>query len=83
MRSSARTARPRTAELVRGFRLIAVQRKLKDAGRFIFIDRVRKNPSFLGYYPASLEYVARALKGLPELATLQACLQRLVPNFPV
>lgn len=70
-------------ELVRGFRLIAVQRKLKDAGRFIFIDRVRKNPSFLGYYPASLEYVARALKGLPELATLQACLQRVVPNFPV
>jgi aminoglycoside/choline kinase family phosphotransferase len=69
--------------LVRGFRLIAVQRKLKDAGRFIFIDRVRKNPSFLGYYPASLEYVARALAGLPELAPLQHCLQRVVPGFPV
>lgn len=69
--------------LVRGFRLIAVQRKLKDAGRFIFIDRVRKNPSFLGYYPASLEYVARALTGLPELAALRRCLLRVVPGFPV
>jgi aminoglycoside/choline kinase family phosphotransferase len=71
------------AELVRGFRLIAVQRKLKDAGRFIFIDRVRKNPSFVGYYPASLEYVARALSGLPELDVLKRCLTRLVPGFPV
>ena len=69
--------------LVRGFRLIAVQRKLKDAGRFVFIDRVRKNPSFLAYYPASLEYVARALHGLPELAPLQQCLQRVLPDFPV
>lgn len=69
--------------LVRGFDLIAVQRKLKDAGRFIFIDRVRQNPSFLGYYPASLEYVARALAALPELTPLQRCLQRVVPGFPV
>jgi aminoglycoside/choline kinase family phosphotransferase len=69
-------------ELVRAFRLIAVQRKLKDAGRFVFIDRVRKNPSFLGYYPGSLRYVARALRELPELATLQALLTALVPGFP-
>ena len=70
------------AELVRGFRLIAVQRKLKDAGRFIFIDRVRNNPNFVGYYPASLEYVARALSGLPELDALKSCLNRVVPGFP-
>jgi N-acetylmuramate 1-kinase len=70
-------------ELVRGFRLIAVQRKLKDAGRFIFIDRVRKNPSFVGYYPASLEYAARALQALPELEPLRRCLLRLVPGFPM
>lgn len=69
--------------LVRGFHLITVQRKLKDAGRFIFIDRVRKNPSFVGYYPASLQYVARALAGLPELAALEACLRRVVPGFPL
>jgi hypothetical protein len=70
-------------ELVRGFRLIAVQRKLKDAGRFIFIDRVRKLPGFVGYYPASLAYVARALGGLPELAALRHCLIRVLPGFPM
>jgi len=70
------------AALVRGFRLIAVQRKLKDAGRFIFIDRVRGNPSFLVHYPGSVEYVARALRELPELNALRRCLIRLVPGFP-
>jgi N-acetylmuramate 1-kinase len=70
-------------QLLRAFALIAVQRKLKDAGRFIFIDRVRKNPSFVGYYPASLDYVSRALKGLPELTALRDCLMRVVPGFPV
>jgi len=69
-------------QLVHGFRLIAVQRKLKDAGRFVFIDRVRKNPSFLGYYPGSLRYVARAIADLPELLPLQQALLRLVPGFP-
>lgn len=73
---------PQHEQLVRGFRLIAVQRKLKDAGRFIFIDRVRKNSNFVGYYPASLEYVARALSGLPELDALKRCLTRVVPGFP-
>jgi aminoglycoside/choline kinase family phosphotransferase len=69
-------------QLVYGFRLIAVQRKLKDAGRFVFIDRVRGNPSFLPYYPGSLGYVARALQDLPGLAPLAECLRRLVPAFP-
>lgn len=69
-------------ELVRAFRLIAVQRKLKDAGRFVFIDRVRNNPSFLGYYPSSLRYVARALAELPEFDHLRQCLARVLPGFP-
>ena len=69
-------------ELVHGFRLIAVQRKLKDAGRFVFVDRVRGNPAFLPYYPGSLVYVARALRDLPGLAPLAACLRRLTPGFP-
>src|SRR4029079_18652976 len=29
------------------FDLVTVQRKLKDAGRFVFIDRTKQNPSFL------------------------------------
>ena len=35
------------AALGREFDLVTVQRKLKDAGRFVFIDRVKQNPSFL------------------------------------
>lgn len=69
-------------QLVHGFRLIAVQRKLKDAGRFVFIDRMRQNPNFLPYYPGSLAYAARALRELPEFADLRRCLSRLVPGLP-
>lgn len=38
----------------RAFYLQTVQRKLKDAGRFINIDRVKGNPSFLPYYEPSI-----------------------------
>jgi N-acetylmuramate 1-kinase len=69
------------AQLARGFRLISVQRKLKDAGRFVFIDRVRHNPDFLVYYPGSLVYVARALRQLPEFAGLHAWLARRVRGY--
>jgi hypothetical protein len=34
------------------FDLLTVQRKLKDAGRFVFIDRVKRNPGFLPSIPA-------------------------------
>jgi aminoglycoside/choline kinase family phosphotransferase len=70
------------AELVHGFRLISVQRKLKDAGRFVFIDRVRKNPDFLPFYPGSLAYAAAALRELPCQAGLRALLARVVPDYP-
>src|SRR5262249_984311 len=36
--------------LGREFDVVTVQRKLKDAGRFVFIDRVKKNPAFLPYF---------------------------------
>src|SRR5262249_42342271 len=36
--------------LGREFDVVTVQRKLKDAGRFIFIDRGTTNPSFRRYY---------------------------------
>jgi aminoglycoside/choline kinase family phosphotransferase len=70
------------ALLVQGFRLLSVQRKLKDAGRFVFIDRVRKNAAFLPYYPASLAYAAAALRELPQMAALRALLGRLLPGYP-
>jgi aminoglycoside/choline kinase family phosphotransferase len=66
----------------RGFWFVVLQRKLKDAGRFIYIDRVRSNPAFLRSYPASLRYVARALEKVDGLDNLRKLLQRLIPGFP-
>lgn len=64
------------------FWLQAVQRKLKDAGRFVFIDRVRGNPDFLPWYTPSLVYVGRALKHLGGLQGLDIVLKSIVPGFP-
>jgi hypothetical protein len=55
-----------------------VQRKLKDAGRFIFIDRVRGNPGFLPSVAPSLRYVRDALLRVPGLAPLHEILARHV-----
>ncbi|HYG70606.1 MAG TPA: phosphotransferase [Anaeromyxobacteraceae bacterium] len=63
------------------FDLQTVQRKLKDAGRFVFIDRVKKNPGFLVSIPASLEYVRDALGRRPDLADFHAVLARHVPEL--
>ena len=63
------------------FDLLTVQRKLKDAGRFVFIDRVKKNPGFLVSIPASLRYVREALARRPDLADLQTVLARHVPEL--
>ena len=49
------------------FDLLTVQRKLKDAGRFVFIDRVKKNPGFLPSIPASLRYVREAFARRPDM----------------
>lgn len=69
-------------QVKRWFYLQTVQRKLKDAGRFIFIDRVKNNPSFLQYYTPSLGYVHHALAQLPELQHLGDILGKLEPQWP-
>ena len=65
------------------FRLQSLQRKMKDAGRFVFIDRVRKNPNFLQYIPATLGYVRELLHvvdGMGETAAILASYEkRLAP----
>jgi aminoglycoside/choline kinase family phosphotransferase len=63
------------------FDLQVVQRKLKDAGRFVFIDRVKRNPSFLQHIPNSLDYVSHSLARLPELASLREILARYLDAF--
>jgi aminoglycoside/choline kinase family phosphotransferase len=70
-----------TSELHRAFHLVAVQRKLKDAGRFVFIDQVRGNPSFLPYFGQSLRYAGRAVAALDD-PELSGVLRMRVPGFP-
>lgn len=62
---------------------VAVQRKLKDAGRFVYIDRVRGNAGFLPSFGQSLVYVDRALRHLgSELAELHGLLEARIEGFP-
>src|SRR5512133_265877 len=63
------------------FDLLTVQRKLKDAGRVVFIDRVKKNPGFLPSIPASLRYVRDAFARRPDLVELRHVLARHVPEL--
>lgn len=63
------------------FELLTVQRKMKDAGRFEYIHRVKGNPGFLVSIPASLRYVKSALERRPELADLRAIVSRYVPEL--
>lgn len=67
--------------LLAEFHLQTVQRKLKDAGRFVFINKVKGNPSFLPYVEPSLAYVREALERSPELAPLHEVLARYVPEL--
>jgi hypothetical protein len=60
------------AELGREFDVVTVQRKLKDAGRFVFIDRVKKNPSFLPYFEPSLAKVRASLARLTDDEDMRA-----------
>ncbi len=68
------------ARLASEFDLVTVQRKLKDAGRFVFIDRMKGNPSFLKFVTPTIVKVGQALARLapndPDMATLRGILSR-------
>lgn len=63
---------------------ITVQRKLKDAGRFVFFERTRGDASYLRFFVPSLEQVAaalarlRPLKECPELGGLAEIVTRQI-----
>jgi aminoglycoside/choline kinase family phosphotransferase len=64
------------------FLLQSLQRKLKDIGRFVFIDRVRKNPSFLRWIPATAGYIRAAMRQAPpELGEVAGILARHTPEL--
>jgi aminoglycoside/choline kinase family phosphotransferase len=61
--------------------VITVQRKLKDAGRFVFFERTRGDSSYLRYFVPTLELVLEALGRLPaapELEALRAIVERQI-----
>lgn len=63
------------------FDFVTVQRKLKDAGRFVFIERKNKNPDFLQFVEPTIEKARAALRRLPDdpiLADLEAMLGRVL-----
>ncbi len=70
--------------LLSEFDLVTVQRKLKDAGRFVFIDRQKGNPAFLKFVTPTIEKVAGALERLAphdaDMAELLAILKRTLPD---
>jgi N-acetylmuramate 1-kinase len=71
-------------EFRRFFDLLTVQRKLKDAARFEFIHRVKKNSSFLPSIPASLRYARAAMERLaddPDVVALREVAVRYVPEL--
>ena len=72
-----------STELRAEFDRLTVQRKLKDAGRFVFIERKKNDPSFLPYIAPSLSRVALALQRLrsePAFARVEMLLAEALPQ---
>jgi aminoglycoside/choline kinase family phosphotransferase len=72
---------PERRELGAQFDRIAVQRKLKDAGRFVFIERKKGDASFLPFIAPTLEIVKDALGRLESQAEL-AFFSRILERTP-
>ena len=76
-----KSGRSDTRPFKKAFDWITVQRKLKDVGRFVYIDRIKKNSSFLKFIPVSLGYVREAFERQEELRPLFEILKKYVPEF--
>jgi len=68
-------------EIRREFDIVTVHRKLKGAGRFAFLDRVKQNPAFLGFVVPSLAKARASLARLrddSDMCALDAFLARVL-----
>ncbi len=68
-------------DVIREFDVVTVQRKLKDAGRFVFIDREKGNPDFLQFVEPTIEKARASLARLADdemLRELDALLRRIL-----
>lgn len=59
----------------------SIQRNLKAAGRFVYIDRVKGNPNFLKSIPRTLHNVRANLTKYPQLHRLLKHLSPYVPEW--
>jgi aminoglycoside/choline kinase family phosphotransferase len=69
--------------LVREFDFVTVQRKLKDAGRFVFVDRVKGNASFLRFVEPTIAKARASLARLrddDDMCALDELLARVLPG---
>jgi aminoglycoside/choline kinase family phosphotransferase len=70
------------ATVGREFQLVTVQRKLKDAGRFVFFERVNGNPHFLSFVTPTIQKAQAALAELSDDPVLRALRELLAGLFP-
>jgi len=75
-------AEDRYPTLLEQFDYVTVQRKLKDAGRFVFIDRTKGNPAFLRFVTPTIAKVGQSLDRLkdrdPDMRALKELLIQAV-----
>ena len=63
------------------FDFTSIQRNLKAAGRFVYIDRVKGNPNFLASIPQTLSNVHANLIKYPQLNRLLKHLSPYIPEW--
>jgi aminoglycoside/choline kinase family phosphotransferase len=63
------------------FDFTSIQRNLKAAGRFVYIDRVKGNSSFLASIPQTLKNVRANLDTYPQLQRLLTHLSPYIPEW--
>ncbi len=80
--SQKQSERPVDAAMFREFfDLVSIQRNLKAAGRFVYIDRVKKNPNFLASISPTLAKAQRNLAKYPRLDRLYRLLAEHVKEW--
>ncbi len=71
-------------EIIEQFDYVTVQRKLKDAGRFVFIERTKGNDAFVRFVTPTIRKVREALGRLSsrdtDMNALQSLLKRTLPQ---
>lgn len=68
-------------QLKQDFHLVTLQRKLKDTGRFQYINTVKGNSRFLEHVPQSLAYVKNAFSHLPAHQQLHAFIAEFIEEL--